>query len=158
MHPTRNDLPESARRNRVDLLQSRLTQAIDLRLDAKQAHWNVRGPHFAQLHELFDGLYDQLGEHNDDLAERLVQLGGQAGGNVQAVCSGSDSPAYPLELSSGRDHVLASADRLGHVCASMRSAIGAADELGDEGTADLLTGISRDLDQSRWKVEAHLAD
>ncbi|MHC4378308.1 MAG: DNA starvation/stationary phase protection protein Dps [Planctomycetota bacterium] len=158
MHPTRNDLSESARKNLVDLLQSRLTQAIDLRLDSKQAHWNVKGPHFAQLHELFDGLYDQLGAHVDDLAERLVQLGGQAGGTVQAVSAGSDLPAYPLELSSGRDHLVAIADRLGHVCASMRSAIGAADDQGDEGTADLFTGISRDLDKSLWMVEAHLAD
>ena len=158
MHPTRNDLPKSARKSLIDLLQSRLTQAIDLHLDAKQAHWNVRGPHFAQLHELFDSLHVQLGEHVDDLAERLVQLGGQAHGTVQAISAGSDLPAYPLELSAGREHLIAIADRLSRVCASMRSAIGAADDRGDEGTADLFTGISRDLDKSLWMVEAHLAD
>lgn len=158
MHPTRNDLPESARSNVVDLLQLRLAQAIDLRLDSKQAHWNVKGPHFAQLHGLFDELYNTLGEHVDDLAERLVQLGGQAAGTLQAVAERSDLPAYPTDLTAGRDHLVAIADRLGHLGGSIRSGISAADEQGDDGTADLFTAISQDLDKALWMVEAHLAD
>lgn len=54
MFETRNDLPESTRAAVIKLLNERLAASIDLQLQAKQAHWNVKGPNFVGLHELFD--------------------------------------------------------------------------------------------------------
>jgi starvation-inducible DNA-binding protein len=54
MHKTRNDLPDNIRKAAIDLLQTRLADAVDLVTQAKQAHWNVKGPSFVSLHDLMD--------------------------------------------------------------------------------------------------------
>lgn len=73
---TRNSLPEKIRIEMAALLQDRLADSIDLMMQAKQAHWNVKGPNFIALHELFDKVYADTGKYMDEMAERIVQLGG----------------------------------------------------------------------------------
>lgn len=156
MHRTRHDLPENRRSDLVRLLNDRLADVLDLHLQAKTAHWNVRGPDFFQLHELFDKVADSAEEHADLLAERAGTLAGTAEGTVQAVSKNTSLPPYPLNLSAGRDHVDALAGALAAVAKQMRAAIDRADELGDKDTADLFTGYSRTLDKYLWFLEAHL--
>src|SRR5215470_2789034 len=91
----------------IDLLNQQLADVLDLGLQAKQAHWNVKGPHFIGLHELFDKAYEQVGDFTDDLAERAVELGGVALGTVQVVSRATRVAAYPLDLAAGSDHVAA---------------------------------------------------
>jgi starvation-inducible DNA-binding protein len=156
VHPTSNDLPKKTRRAMCDLLNLRLADAIDLRLQSKQAHWNVKGPHFIALHELFDKLYEVVGEYVDELAERAVQLGGTAQGTLQAVAKHSLLDVYPPAVSSGHDHLKALAKSLAKFGASVRHAIDAAAKAGDADTADLFTEISRENDKQLWFIEAHL--
>ena len=156
MHPTRNDLPEAARKKLCELLNSRLADAIDLELQTKQAHWNVTGPHFIALHELFDSVHDTVEEHVDSLAERVVQLGGTADGTLATAAKKSTLPKPSLDLVDGTDHVKAVADSLAAATKNARAAIEASTELGDAATADLFTEIVRDLDKQLWFVEAHL--
>ena len=68
MYPTKNDLPEATRRQMIDLCNARLADAIDLQTQTKQAHWNVKGPHFIALHELFDKV-------NEDVEDYVDQIG-----------------------------------------------------------------------------------
>src|SRR5262245_25695858 len=105
MHTTKNDLPAERRARVAQLLNERLADLIDLKLQTKQAHWNVKGPSFIALHELFDKLAEEADEYVDDVAERLVALGGTAHGTVAAVSKHTQLPAYPLQISAGRDHV-----------------------------------------------------
>jgi len=91
-HDTSNDLPEHVRGQVVDLLNQRLADAIDLAAQAKQAHWNVKGPQFIALHKLFDEIHDAVDEYVDLLAERVVQLGGIAEGTLQTVADRSELP------------------------------------------------------------------
>lgn len=156
MHPTRNDLSAKTRTRVTDLLNARLADAIDLQLQAKQAHWNVKGPNFIALHELFDKLAGELGGHVDDLAERITALGGTAEGTVQAVIGRSRLEPYPLALSEGRAHLEALAAALARFGKSVRKAIDEAGKAGDADTSDLFTGVSRDVDKSLWLLEAHL--
>jgi starvation-inducible DNA-binding protein len=156
VHPTSNDLPKKTRRAMCDLLNARLADAIDLRLQAKQAHWNVKGPHFIALHELFDKLYEVVGEYVDELAERAVQLGGTAQGTLQAVAKHSLLDVYPPAVSSGHDHLKWLAKSLAKFGASVRIAIDASSKAGDADTADLFTEISRGNDKQLWFIEAHL--
>ena len=155
LHPTRNDLPEEARAELVELLNSRLASGLDLYLQAKQAHWNVKGPDFVQLHELFDGVAAALIPGNDDVAERIAQLGGVARGTAQVVASDTALRPYPLELVAGADHVDALANALGHYASEVRVAIAHAARIDDADTADLFTEISRTVDKQLWFVEAH---
>ena len=156
MNPTRNDLSPEIRQAVVQLLNDQLADLIDLRLQAKQAHWNVKGPHFIGLHELFDAVYEALGDPIDDVAERLVALGGIALGTIASVSQRTRLPLYPLDITSGEDHVRALTNALATSAASTRAAIDQADDLGDADTADLFTGVSRTLDKKLWMVEVHL--
>ena len=153
---TQNDLPERVRVEAIVLLNQQLADALDLHLQAKQAHWNVRGPNFIALHELFDKLYEVVGEYVDELAERAVQLGGTAQGTLQAVVKHSLLDVYPPVVSSGHDHLKWLAKSLAKFGASVRIAIDASSKAGDADTADLFTEISRGNDKQLWFIEAHL--
>jgi starvation-inducible DNA-binding protein len=78
MFKTKNDLSEGARVKAVELLNARLADATDLQTQIKQAHWNVKGPSFIALGELFDKINEEVEDYVDDIAERAVQLGGVA--------------------------------------------------------------------------------
>ncbi len=157
MHETRNDMPNNVRKAVVELLQETLHDTIDLAGQAKQAHWNVKGPSFIALHELFDRIYEESSGHADMIAERIVALGGQALGTVRAVADGSSLPEYPLAATAQEDHVRALASALAHVGRKVRAAIDKTTEIGDQASADLFTELSRALDKQLWLVEAHVS-
>ena len=156
MHRTKNDLPQDRRAELAKLLNDRLADVIDLNLQAKQAHWNVKGPNFIGLHELFDKVAENAEDHSDLIAERLVALGGVAEGTVQAVGKRTSLTAYPLNLAAGRDHVDSLSTALAAFGKLARAAIDRSNELGDADTADLFTEVSRQTDKDLWFVEAHL--
>ena len=96
MYKTKNDLPEGNRKKLIELLNSRLADCIDLQTQAKQAHWNVKGPSFIALHELFDDVAEGVEAHADLIAERAVQLGGVAEGTAMVIAQRSMLNEYPL--------------------------------------------------------------
>jgi starvation-inducible DNA-binding protein len=155
LYPTKNDLPEAARREAVELLNQRLADCIDLQTQCKQAHWNVKGPAFIALHKLFDEVNEDVEEYVDLLAERVVQLGGIAEGTVGIVAKRSSLIDYPLALSSGSEHVAALSDALAMFGRTARVGIEEMNELEDADSADILTEISRGVDKWLWFVEAH---
>ena len=156
LHPTRNDLSAKTRGKVTGLLNARLADAVDLASQVKQAHWNVKGPHFIGLHELFDAIHGVVNGQVDELAERITALGGVATGTVAAVARASTLTGYPLTITRGADHLDALAKALAAYGAGLRKAIGGAGKAGDEVTADLLTGMTGDIDKQLWLVEAHL--
>jgi starvation-inducible DNA-binding protein len=156
MYPTLNDLPEAARTGLNALLNTQLADAVDMATMAKQAHWNVKGPHFIGLHKMFDELWDALNDYVDLIAERVSQLGGVADGTARDAAGASSLDEYPHDIASGHDHVVAVAGRLASLGASMRAAIAASDDFGDADTADIFTEVSRGVDKWLWFVEAHL--
>ncbi len=155
MYVTKNDLPESTRGKLVELLNQRLADAIDLQTQTKQAHWNVRGPNFIALHELFDKINEDVEEYVDLIAERAVQLGGSAQGTARSVAKRSTLPEYTPASDRGPDHVQAYASALAAFGKLARQAIDAVTELRDADTADLFTEVSRGVDKWLWMVEAH---
>jgi starvation-inducible DNA-binding protein len=155
MHPTKNDLPQKTRTKIVALLADRLADATDVMLATKQAHWNVKGPTFIALHELFDKINEASEEWVDLLAERIVQLGGTAEGTVQATAARTSMDPYPTDIVAAHDHVEALSATLAALGRKVRRAIDQSDKLGDKDTADLFTEISRDVDKYLWFVEAH---
>jgi starvation-inducible DNA-binding protein len=156
MHTTKIDLPLKKREKVVQLLNDRLADLADLRIQAKQAHWNVKGPTFIALHELFDSVAEEVIGYVDDVAERITTLGGVADGTLGGIAKRTSLKPYPTNISEGPAHVDALSDALAAAGKLIRAAIDQADELEDAGTADLFTGISRGLDKKLWFVEAHL--
>ena len=158
MYKTKIDLPEKTRRNVIAILNDRLADAIDLQSQVKQAHWNVKGPNFIALHDLFDKISDAALEQIDQIAERVTALGGTAEGTVAVAAKRSRLKNYPLSITAGKDHLYYLSTQLAAFGKSVRAAIDATAEIGDADTADLFTGISRDLDKHLWFLEAHLQD
>jgi len=156
MRQTKNDIPEGARTKLVELLNARLADAIDLQTQCKQAHWNVRGPTFIALHELFDKVNEDVEEYVDLIAERAVQLGGAAEGTARSVAKRSSLAEYGAKGSAGREHADALSTALSAFGKIARESIDKSTELRDADTADIFTEISRGVDKWLWMVEAHL--
>ena len=156
MHDTKIDIKKQTREQMIELLNARLADAIDLKSQAKQAHWNVKGMSFIALHELFDQVATEVDTHSDTLAERVTSLGGTAEGTVRVAAEKSSLSQYPMEITDGRDHVDALSSALAEFGKRVRANIDDADEAGDKDTADIFTGVSRDIDKLLWFVEAHI--
>jgi starvation-inducible DNA-binding protein len=152
---TQNDLSESIRNQVGELLNRRLADAIDLQTQCKQAHWNVKGPNFIALHKLFDEIHTSVEEYVDELAERVVQLGGIAVGTARAIADRSQLDEYPVAITAGEDHVKALSAALASFGSRIRFAIQETTDLGDADSADICTEISRGVDKWLWFVEAH---
>ncbi len=156
MFKTKNDLSESICFKVIELLNARLADAVDLQTQTKQAHWNVKGPSFIALHELFDKVNEDVEEYVDLIAERTVQLGGVAEGTARIAAKHSSLSEYPASAVEGRSHVEALSSALAAFGKLARKAINDTNDLGDLDTADLFTEISRGIDKWLWFVEAHL--
>ena len=153
---TRTDVPVEARAKLVFLLDARLGDMIDLFNQTKHAHWNVKGPEFMQLHELFDDIAERIEEDCDLLAERAVSLGGVAEGTTRQSAANSTIGEYDLAAVDGLHHAGALARQVAKLCGSIRGAIQQSAELKDPTTSDLFTEISRSMDKDLWFLEAHI--
>jgi starvation-inducible DNA-binding protein len=155
MYETENDIPQPRRAQLNALMNQRLADAVDLQLQLKQAHWNVKGPHFIGLHELFDQIDEAVESYVDLIAERIVQLGGIALGTVREAAARSRLEEYPLAIADGAAHVEAVARALSTFGREARMTIEEANAFDDADTADMFTEISRGIDKWLWFVEAH---
>jgi starvation-inducible DNA-binding protein len=155
MYETENDIEQTRRSALIALMNQRLADAVDLQMQMKQAHWNVKGPHFIGLHELFDQIDEAVESYVDLIAERIVQLGGIAEGTARSAAARSRLEEYPLTIADGLAHVEAVAMALSTFGHEARNTIDEADGLGDADTADIFTEISRGIDKRLWFVEAH---
>jgi len=155
MYETENDIPKAARSELNALINQRLADVIDLQMQLKQAHWNIKGPHFIGLHELFDKIAEDVETYVDEIAERAVQLGGIAQGTVRVAAARSRLEEYPLTIADGSAHVEAVAKALSTFGREARVSIDEANALNDADTADLFTEVSRGIDKWLWFVEAH---
>jgi starvation-inducible DNA-binding protein len=153
---TRIDIPEDAREKLVELLNARLADCFDLYSQLKQAHWNVKGRDFIQLHELYDEVAESVLEFVDMIAERATTLGGLALGTARMSAEATGLDEFPLDVVEGKETAAVVSDRLAAFGAVARAAIDESDELGDQDTADLFTEVSRAIDKHLWFVEAHL--
>ena len=156
MYKTKIDLSEKTRRNVIVVLNDRLSDAIDLQSQVKQAHWNVRGPGFIAIHALFDRVSTEVENYSDLIAERAGGLGGTAHGTVQTAAERTFLVPYPLGIAGEKQHVFAISGTLAAFGESLRDAVGQATKFGDIDTADMFTEISRGVDHQLWFVESHL--
>ena len=155
MNSTRIQIPLEKRENTIVLLNQLLADLSDLYSQAKQAHWNIRGHSFYSLHRLFDDVSEVIGGHLDKLAERIATLGGVVQGTISRAAAHSRLSEFPSEQDDDSTFLRALIERFAYTANTTREAINQTVQWGDATTADLLTGISRDLDKSLWMLEAH---
>ena len=158
LYPTRIDIATDVRVKVVEILNQTLAATLDLKTQTKQAHWNVKGTDFYQLHELFDEMAGELEEYVDMVAERVTALGGTALGTARIAAATSILPEYPTDIADGIEHITALADRFAAYGKHARTAIDTTGDLGDADTSDMYTEISRTIDKRLWFLEAHLVN
>jgi starvation-inducible DNA-binding protein len=146
-------LPEEQQAKLIELLNRRLADAIDLQLQSRQAYWNVKGPHFMALRELFDKVAQGVEEYTKLIAEHIVQLGGMAEGTAQAVARRTSLDEYRLATANGQGHIEALSTTLTAFGKHARYASEQATLLQDTDTADIFTEIARGIDKWLWFVE-----
>jgi starvation-inducible DNA-binding protein len=155
MYKTANTLSKNIRAKSVAVLNRHLAAAIDLHAQVKQAHWNVRGPTFIAIHELFDKVADVVEEYSDTIAERAGALGGAAEGTIQIAVEHSFLHRYKLGIDAAEAHIAGVTAALATFGESLRNAIDETAAFGDADTSDVFTEISRGVDQQLWLVESH---
>ena len=156
MFPTSVGIPDVKRVQVIQILNARLADSIDLKTQAKQAHWNVKGMAFYELHLLFDSVAGHLDDAADLLAERVTALGGVAEGTARQTAAKSSIPEYPVEAVRGSDHLLALSQRLAQAANAMRQNIDDCIRLGDQASGDIFIELVRQVDKDLWFLQAHL--
>jgi starvation-inducible DNA-binding protein len=157
MYKSPSALSEDSRMKIAEALNARLADGIDLYTQVKVAHWNIRGPHFASLHELFDEIAKSVASHNDNIAERAVVLAGRAYGTARHVANASRIPEYPQETTRDLEHVRLVAERVEKYLEGLRETRGLAEKNGDTDTVDLLTEVVTAFEKYGWFLRATLA-
>jgi starvation-inducible DNA-binding protein len=155
-YPTSVGVPENNRQAIIALLNARLADSTDLRTQVKWAHWNVKGLHFIQLHELFDSVASHLEEQTDSIAERVTTLGGVANGTAREAAAKSGLKEADLTASDGPSMLKFLVHNVAHHANALRTAVQESDDLGDPITCDLFTQLTRELDKDLWFLEAHV--
>jgi starvation-inducible DNA-binding protein len=137
-------------------LQRVLVDLIELHLQAKQAHWNVVGTNFRDLHLQLDGIVDTAREASDTIAERMRALDAVPDGRSDTVVSTTTVPDMPPGLLGVTDTVDMIADRIYAAVATMRTVHDDVDAA-DPSTADLLHGIIDALEKEAWLLKSENA-
>ena len=156
MYRSPSELPEESRAKIADALNAVLADGLDLHSQTKVAHWNIKGPHFAALHPLFETFAISLGNHNDSVAERAVTLGAKAYGTVRHAAKTSRLPEYPQEITRDLEHVELLSERIDNYLAGARQSRNVAEKVGDTDSVDLLTGIITEFEKHSWFLKASL--
>lgn len=156
LYRSRIDIPTDLRSQIIALLNQSLATTLDLKTQVKQAHWNVKGTDFYQLHTLFDEIASEIEDFIDLIAERITTLAGYAFGTARIAATQSILPEYPFDILDGKDHLIALADRFAVYAKHLREGIAKTDELGEMDTNDLYIELSRAIDKRLWFLEAHL--
>ncbi|QDU70428.1 DNA starvation/stationary phase protection protein Dps [Mucisphaera calidilacus] len=156
MRATKNHVAAESREKLVAMQNGLLAALTDLHSQLKQAHWNLRGPGFIALHEMFDEAAGEVTGYIDDVAERIGQLGGLASGTVRDAAAATPLAAYPEGLTEQAMTIEVVSTALAETAKRTRQAIDDADNLGDQVTADLYTEITAGLDKTLWFVESHV--
>ncbi|MGN1062829.1 MAG: DNA starvation/stationary phase protection protein Dps [Alphaproteobacteria bacterium] len=145
---------EQVKEKTIQILNKHLADISALALLTKQAHWNMRGSNFIGIHEMLDPMHKTLLEEADQIAERIVQLGGIALGTPDIIAAENSFKPYPLDISHTADHLAELSTRYAVTANNLRKTVD--EESADMATVDILTQMVEDLDKYIWFIEAHL--
>lgn len=153
---TRIEIPLKFQPELIALLNRQLADNATLYSHTKQAHWNVKGMHFYELHLLFDRIAESIEDYTDMIAERITALGGTAFGTVQDAAANTSFEPFPTESHDGKQYVMALRDRYAAYGGQLRTASERSAELGDPTTQDLLITLTHPVDEALYFLEALL--
>lgn len=122
-----------------------------------QHHWYVKGPFFFTLHEKFEELYDEAAEVVDELAERLLAIGGKPVSTLKEFMETS-TLSESTEKLSATEMVKSLVEDYSHINTQLRALAGHADELDDTVTHDIAIGLTEKIEKHLWMLTAYLSE
>ena len=141
----------------VEKLTVALADMFVLYFKTHSFHWNVVGPHFKALHEMFEEQYTEIWEATDEVAERIRALDNFAPNNFKQIQEKANlKEAGQTPDANGMVEILANDNRA--IVKSFYEAIEAAEEAEDEGTIDVLIARTQIHEQYAWMLESHLKE
>jgi starvation-inducible DNA-binding protein len=150
-------LSDEVRDRVIGILNRTLADEHALYVKTRNYHWNVTGPQFHSLHEMFEEFYQKLAPLADDVAERARMMGGRAIGTMAELSQQTRLSEQPGEAPEARrmvENLLADHEQ---IIRDLRQDIDVcADELHDQGTADFLTGLMEEHEKMAWMHRAFL--
>jgi starvation-inducible DNA-binding protein len=139
----------------VESLNIYLSDVQVIYMNLRGYHWNITGKQFFVLHEKFEELYNNINEMADEIAERILMLGGSP---VHAY-----SKYLKLAKIKEKENVYSAEDTIGevlnelkHLLSEERKIVSIASANGDEGTVDLITGYISDQEKKIWMLSSLL--
>ncbi len=150
-------LSEKERQGVVDILNNALADAYLLLIKTKKYHWDVVGPQFRTLHELWEEHYEALTISIDAIAERVRMLNGYPLGTAEDFIKHASLKEHSGELPSAQEMVQQLVADHEQIIRNLRGFIEqTAEEFNDEGTADFLTGLMQEHEQMAWMLRSFL--
>jgi starvation-inducible DNA-binding protein len=150
-------LTQEQRQGVINLLNQDLADAYLLLVKTKKYHWDVVGPQFRSLHQLWEEHYQKLTLNIDALAERVRTLGGYPIGTMEGFLkiatlkehAGNVPTATKMVANLVQDHEQVIRNLRGHIDQS-------AEEFHDQGTSDFLTGLMEEHEQIAWMLRSFI--
>lgn len=150
-------LSEEQRCGVIELLNQDLSDAYLLVVKTKKYHWDVIGPQFRSLHELWDEHYETLSASIDAYAERVRMLGGYPVGTLAGFLERATLKEYPSDLPTTTEMVSRLTEDHEAIVRNLREHVNACSEkYGDEGTADFLTGLMEQHEEMAWMLRSFI--
>jgi starvation-inducible DNA-binding protein len=150
-------LKESSRSKILQLLATLLSDEYLLYTKTRHFHWNVTGPQFNDLHKFFEAQYTVLDTFVDDTAERSRALGGKAIGSMRQFLSQTrldESTSSTLKAEAMLADLLHDHEK---IIRFLRLDVDRCTTLGDQGTADFLTGLMEEHEKMAWMLRSYIA-
>lgn len=122
-----------------------------------QHHWFVKGPNFFVLHEKFEELYNEVNEHFDEFAERLLTIGGEPYSTLKEFIEHSTISEVPYTKEVAQKEMVQSVlDDFSILTEDLSKGIELAGDAGDDITEDLFIGYKTEIEKSMWMLKAYL--
>lgn len=148
-------LRESYKREVTDQLNSYLGHIQVAYQNARGYHWNVTGKHFFTLHAKFEDIYNKLNKMADEIAERIIMLGGKPVHSFSEYIRLS-SIKEKTNVFSSEDTVGSILDDTAILLEKERKILSFASENGDEATAHMIIEYIQDHEKSAWMFGSFL--
>lgn len=137
----------------ADALTKSLADSFVLYMKTHSFHWNVKGPNFKSLHDLFEEQYTEIWEATDEIAERIRAIGELAPNNYEEMAKiASIKPAGQTPDADGMVQILAEDNRA--IVKTLYSTLKAAEEQDDEATIDLMVERVAAHEKAAWMLES----
>ncbi|TVP63182.1 MAG: DNA starvation/stationary phase protection protein [Leptolyngbya sp. LCM1.Bin17] len=150
-------LSEQQRHGVVDILNKVLADTYLLLIKTKKYHWDVIGPQFRTLHQLWEEHYEALTVNIDEVAERVRTLNGYPLGTAEGFLKHASLKEHPGDLPNANEMVRRLVVDHEQIIRNLRQYVDqTADEFHDEGTSDFLTGLMEEHEEMAWMLRSFI--